>query len=104
MRLKIPLPRAWNRRAKSAILYILALSHYAFTATPGCTWSSDWTGTPSVQPRFRVDCDFETSERKRPGSSVPGSICESMRREGAPAVNRAQPCAGQAATLRPSQR
>ena len=28
MRPKIPLPRAWNRRAKSAILYILALSHY----------------------------------------------------------------------------
>lgn len=31
MRPKIPLPRAWNRRAKSAILYRLALSHYAFT-------------------------------------------------------------------------
>ncbi len=29
---KIPLPRAWNRRAKSAIVHILALSHYAFTA------------------------------------------------------------------------
>ena len=29
---KIPLPRNWNRRAKSAILQILALSHYAFTA------------------------------------------------------------------------
>jgi len=32
MRPKIPLPRAWNRPAKSAILYILALSHYALTA------------------------------------------------------------------------
>ncbi len=29
---KIPLPRGWNRRTKSAILQILALSHYAFTA------------------------------------------------------------------------
>ena len=28
---KIPLPRGWNRRAKSAILHILALSHYTFT-------------------------------------------------------------------------
>ena len=27
-----PLPRGWNRRAKSAILHILALSHYTFTA------------------------------------------------------------------------
>ena len=25
---KIPLPRRWNRRAKSAILHILALSHH----------------------------------------------------------------------------
>ncbi len=32
MRRKIPLPRAWNRRTKAAILQILALSHYAFTA------------------------------------------------------------------------
>ncbi len=29
---KIPLPRGWSRRAKSAILHILALSHYTFTA------------------------------------------------------------------------
>ena len=28
---KNPLPRAWNRRAKSAIIHILALSHYAFS-------------------------------------------------------------------------
>ena len=28
----IPLPRGWNRRTKAAILQILALSHYAFTA------------------------------------------------------------------------
>ncbi len=28
---EIPLPRGWNRRTKSAILQILALSHYAFT-------------------------------------------------------------------------
>ena len=28
---KIPLPRGWNCRAKSAILHILALSHYTFT-------------------------------------------------------------------------
>ncbi len=32
MRHKIPVPRGWNRRAKSAILHILALSHYTFTA------------------------------------------------------------------------
>ena len=29
---RIPLPRGWNRRTKPAILQILALSHYAFTA------------------------------------------------------------------------
>ena len=29
---KIPLPRGWKRRAKSAIIHILALSHYTFTA------------------------------------------------------------------------
>ena len=28
MHRKIPLPRGWNRQAKSAILHILALSHY----------------------------------------------------------------------------
>ena len=32
MHRKIPLPRAWKRRTKAAILQILALSHYAFTA------------------------------------------------------------------------
>ena len=32
MHRKIPLPRAWNRRVKSSILHILALSHYTFTA------------------------------------------------------------------------
>ena len=31
MRPTLPLPRGWNRRAKSVILYILALSHYTFT-------------------------------------------------------------------------
>ena len=29
---KIPLPRGWNRRAKFAILHILALSQYTFTS------------------------------------------------------------------------
>ncbi len=29
---QVPLPRGWNRRTKAAILQILALSHYAFTA------------------------------------------------------------------------
>ncbi len=32
MHRKIPIPRGWNRMAKSAILQILALSHYTFTA------------------------------------------------------------------------
>ncbi len=32
---KIPLPRSWNRRSKSAILHILALSPYSFTNAPG---------------------------------------------------------------------
>jgi len=32
MHRKIPLPRRWNRRVKSAVLQILALSHYSFTA------------------------------------------------------------------------
>jgi transposase InsO family protein len=31
MHRKIPLPRSWNRRVKSAVLQILALSHYSFT-------------------------------------------------------------------------
>ena len=29
---KILLPRGWKRQTKSAILHILVLSHYAFTA------------------------------------------------------------------------
>ena len=32
MRHKIPVPHGWNRRAKSAILHILGLSHCKFTA------------------------------------------------------------------------
>ncbi len=32
MHQNIPIPHGWNRRAKSAILHILALSHYTFTA------------------------------------------------------------------------
>ncbi len=32
MQHRIPLPRGWRRHTKSAILQILALSHYAFTA------------------------------------------------------------------------
>ncbi len=28
----LPLPRGWNRRVRSSIVHILALSHYAFTA------------------------------------------------------------------------
>ena len=35
MHRKIPLPRGWNQRGKSAILHILALSHYTFTAMGG---------------------------------------------------------------------
>ena len=32
MHRKVPLPRGWNRHAKSAILHTLALSHYTFPA------------------------------------------------------------------------
>ena len=32
MRRTIPLPRGWNRRVKSAVLQILALSHYTFAS------------------------------------------------------------------------
>ena len=32
MQRKIPLPRRWNRRVKSVVLHVLALSHYAFTS------------------------------------------------------------------------
>jgi putative transposase len=32
MRRKMPLPRGWNRRVKSAVIQILALSHYTFTS------------------------------------------------------------------------
>ncbi len=28
----LPMPRGWRRRTKSAIVHILALSHYAITA------------------------------------------------------------------------
>ncbi len=52
---RIPLPRAWNRRAKSAIIHILALSHYAFTAMLALSttirrrsWGSSFLGP--VQP------------------------------------------------------
>ena len=29
---RIPLPRGWNRHTKAAIVQILALGHYGFTA------------------------------------------------------------------------
>ncbi len=29
---KLPLPRGWKRRVRSAVLHILALSHHTFTA------------------------------------------------------------------------
>ena len=32
MHRKISVPRGWNRRVKSSILHILALSHYTFSA------------------------------------------------------------------------
>ncbi len=32
MQHRIPLPRGWRRHTKAAIVQILALSHYAFTA------------------------------------------------------------------------
>ncbi len=35
MRRNIALPRRWNRRVKSAILHILAISHYVFAALQG---------------------------------------------------------------------
>jgi len=51
-RSRIPLPRAWNRRAKSAILYILALSHYAFTVMVARA-----ANERSRRTRFRAEID-----------------------------------------------
>ncbi len=36
---KIPLPRDWNRQTKAAIVQILALSHYCFSAVLGAAHS-----------------------------------------------------------------
>ncbi len=32
MRARVPRPRGWNARARSAIVHILGLSHYTFAA------------------------------------------------------------------------
>ncbi len=49
---KLPLPRGWNRRAKSVILHILALSHYAFTAMVARAANERKSGT-----RLRAEID-----------------------------------------------
>jgi transposase InsO family protein len=49
---KIPLPRSWNRRTKAAILQILALSHYAFTAMVARA-----ANERSRRTRFRAEID-----------------------------------------------
>ncbi len=49
---KIPLPRSWNRRTKAAILQILALSHYAFTAMVARA-----ANERSHRTRFRAEID-----------------------------------------------
>ena len=48
----IPLPRAWNRRTKAAILQILALSHYAFTVMVARA-----ANERSRRTRFRAEID-----------------------------------------------
>ncbi len=52
MRHRIPLPRAWNRRTKAAVLQILALSHYAFTAMVARA-----ANERHRQARFRAEID-----------------------------------------------
>ena len=36
---RIPIPRGWRRHTKAAILHILALSHYCFSAVLGAAQS-----------------------------------------------------------------
>ncbi len=49
---KIPLPRSWNHRTKAAILQVLALSHYAFTAMVARA-----ANERSRRTRFRAEID-----------------------------------------------
>ena len=49
---EIPLPRSWNRRTKAAVLQILALSHYTFTALLARA-----TNDRSRRTRFRAEID-----------------------------------------------
>ena len=51
---KIPLPRGWNRRNKAAILQILALSHYAFTALLGRAANERNSSTAKVLRRLML--------------------------------------------------
>ena len=43
----LPLPRGWNRRVRSSILHILALSHYTFTAFLGVNFGVGGSTCPS---------------------------------------------------------
>ena len=53
---KIPLPRGWSRRAKSAILQILALSHYTFTALVARASNDRGPQDPAPGPDRPVRC------------------------------------------------
>ena len=78
---KIPLPRAWNRRTKAAILQILALSHYAFTAMVARA-----ANERSRQTRLRAEIDRLNHEIAQGlGRSVRRSILtKSFDRERSP--------------------
>ncbi len=51
---QVPLPRGWNRRTKAAILQILALSHYAFTALLGRAANERNSSTAKVLRRLML--------------------------------------------------
>ncbi len=75
MRHQIPLPRAWNRQAKAAILPILALSHYTFTALGPFTTegSSSTTDTPEIWEHLDHRAVLPDDEERRDAAN-PGSV------------------------------
>ncbi len=67
----IPLPRGWNRRAKSAILHILALSHYTFTAMLARAAMLCFCVLPALRPMGQSGSDAPARQGKR-GDRPPG--------------------------------
>ena len=49
---EIPLPKAWGKRVRSAVLHVVALAQYALVYTR--SWAADST---NQRVRIRADCD-----------------------------------------------